>query len=154
MDLNLRNVSESDLPIFFQQQEEPEANLMAALPARHRAAFDAHWKTRILNHKGVEVRTILIDGEVAGNILCWEQAGKRMVSYWIGKAYWGKGIATKALSTFLDQIKSRPLYAHAAKHNVASAKVLEKCGFKISRHGMIFSRAHEKEIEETIFVCE
>ena len=77
-----------------------------------------------------------------------------MVGYWIGKSYWGKGIATKALSEFLGLIKSRPLFAHAAKHNLASVKVLEKCGFKVSRHGKIFSRAHEKEIEETIFVCE
>ena len=45
--------------------------------------------------------------------------------------HWGKGVATKAVSAFLRQVETRPLYAHVAKHNVASLRVLEKCGFRI-----------------------
>lgn len=35
--------------------------------------------------------------------------------YWIGKEYWGKGIATNALRGFLKHVTIRPLYARAGK---------------------------------------
>ena len=63
--------------------------------------------------------------------MSFEQSGEPQVGYWIGKEYWGKGVATRALWEFLGHVKARPLYAHVAKHNIASARVLEKCGFTI-----------------------
>ncbi|MFN8426694.1 MAG: GNAT family N-acetyltransferase [Anaerolineales bacterium] len=30
----------------------------------------------------------------AGSIGSWDMEGKREVGYWIGKEFWGKGIAT------------------------------------------------------------
>jgi hypothetical protein len=38
-DIRLRDVIESDLPIFFEQQRDPDANHMAAFPARASDAF-------------------------------------------------------------------------------------------------------------------
>ena len=61
--------------------------------------------------------------QVAGNIIGFEVDGKREVGYWIGKEYWGQGIATKALAAFLEEVKKRPLYAHVAKHNVRSRRL-------------------------------
>ena len=124
----LRDVTESDLPIFFEQQLEPEATAMAAFPPRDRESFMAHW-AKIMADESVILKTILFNGQVAGNIVCWEQFGEREVGYWLGKEFWGKGIATKALSEFLKQVKTRPLVAHVAKQNVASRRVLEKCRF-------------------------
>ena len=69
---------------------------------------------------------------MAGNVVSWQQSGEQEVGYWLGREYWGKGIATRALSAFLDHFKTRPLYAHVAKHNRASIRVLEKCGFTIT----------------------
>lgn len=130
-DVLLRDVTEGDLPIFFEQQLDPDALHMAAFPPRDRDAFMAHWTTRILGDETVTKKTILFDGQVAGNIVSFERSGKLLVGYWIGKNYWGKGIATKALSEFLGYVKVRPLHAHVAKHNIASIRVLEKCGFTI-----------------------
>jgi RimJ/RimL family protein N-acetyltransferase len=90
----------------------------------------AHW-AKILADATVITQTILLDGQVAGNIVSWEQFGERDVGYWIGKQHWGKGIATRALAAFLGQVKARPLYAHVAKHNRASIRVLENCGFAL-----------------------
>lgn len=42
-----------------------------------------------------------------------------------------RGIATAALRAFLDDVPARPLHAHVVKSNVASLKVLERCGFSI-----------------------
>jgi RimJ/RimL family protein N-acetyltransferase len=145
-DVLLRDVIEDDLPIFFEHQLDPDANRMAAFPARDRVAFIAHW-TKILADETIKKKTILFDGHVAGNVVSFEQFGKREVGYWIGKEYWGKGIATKALSELLGHVKTRPLYAHVAKHNIASIRVLEKCGFMISGEDKEFSNAGGQKIE-------
>jgi len=148
----LRDVTESDLPIFYEQQLDPLATQMAAFPSRDRDAFMAHWINKVLaNHTNI-VKTILFDGQVAGNIVSWDQSGEREVGYWIGREYWGKGIATKALAEFLKVAKTRPLFAHAAKHNVASQRVLQKCGFVISGEAKFIE--DDKEIEELLMKLE
>ncbi len=127
----LRDVTADDLPIFFEHQQDPEATRMAAFPSRDRQAFMAHW-ARILADETTAKKTILVDGQVAGNVGSWEQGGEREVGYWLGRAYWGKGVATRALAAFLLHVPERPLYAHVVKHNHASLRVLQKCGFTIS----------------------
>jgi RimJ/RimL family protein N-acetyltransferase len=124
----LRKVVESDLDAFYEHQREPEANEMAIFPARDRETFYAHWR-RILADDSTIQRTIVHEGEVAGNIGCWEQEGKRLVGYWIGKDFWGKGIATRALTELAAEIPERPLHAWVATTNVGSIRVLEKSGF-------------------------
>jgi RimJ/RimL family protein N-acetyltransferase len=145
-DVQLRDVIESDLPIFFEQQLDPDATEMAAFPPRDRAAFMAHW-ARIMADDSVILKTILFDGQVAGNIVGFEMSAKREVGYWIGKEYWGKGIATRALAAFLDHVKTRPLYAHVAKHNIGSRRVLEKCGFTIVGEDKGLPDAGGEEVE-------
>lgn len=153
-DVLLRDVTESDLPIFFDQQLDSDANHMAAFTAKNpadRDAFTEHW-TRILGDETITIKTILFDGQVVGSVLSYEdeEFGKPEVSYWIGKQYWGKGVATRALLVFLSHIKVRPLYARAVKDNIASLRVLEKCGFTICGEGKGFSNARGEEVEEFI----
>jgi RimJ/RimL family protein N-acetyltransferase len=126
----LRDVTENDLPIFFEQQLEPLATQLAAFPSRDRGPFMELW-ARLISDDTIFKQTILFNGHVAGNIVSWEQSGEREVGYWIGKEYWGKGVATQALSKFLIQVKQRPLYAHVAKNNIGSFRVLQKCGFAV-----------------------
>jgi RimJ/RimL family protein N-acetyltransferase len=145
----LRNVQESDLPIFFEHQRDPVANQMAAFPARDKDAFMAHW-TKIMKDESVLLRTILFESQVAGNIVSFEMSGEREVGYWLGREFWGKGIATQALSAFLAQENTRPLYAHVAKHNVASQHVLEKCGFVVFGKDKGLPNARGEKIEELI----
>jgi RimJ/RimL family protein N-acetyltransferase len=131
-DVLLRAVMESDLPVFFEHQRDPEANRMAAFAARDRDAFMAHWSKMPEEDQSVVRKTIVADGQVAGNVVSWEHSGRVEVGYWIGREFWGRGIATRALNAFLREVTTRPLYAHVAAHNVASIRVLEKCGFTIS----------------------
>jgi RimJ/RimL family protein N-acetyltransferase len=88
-----------------------------------------HWKSNVLADPTVTARTVLADGEVAGNVVSFGWDGKREVGYWIGRGHWGKGIATQALGAFLQVETARPLYAAVAKHNLGSIRILEKCGF-------------------------
>lgn len=148
--IKLRDVIESDLLVFFEQQLDTEAVQMAAFPSRDKESFMSHWKNKVLADDSVQVKTILFNGEIAGNIVCFEQLGEREVGYWIGKKYWGKGIATQALKEFLKEIKARPLYAHVARHNIGSRRVLEKCGFSIAAEDRFFSTIFGKDVEEYI----
>ena len=148
-DVVLRDVAEADLLTFFKQQLEPEATRMAAFPARDRDAFMAHWR-KILSDPSLGRKTILWGGKVAGNVVSWEQKGQRLVGYWLGKEYWGKGIATQSLAAFLELEKTRPLYAHVAKHNVGSIRVLEKCGFLVMGTNIVPADEAGEETEELI----
>jgi RimJ/RimL family protein N-acetyltransferase len=128
--VRLRDVHDADLPIFFEHQRDPDAYQMAAFSAREYEPFMAHW-AKIRSTPPVMIQTILCDEQVAGNILCFEEAGKQEVGYWLGKDFWGRGVATQALGEFLKQVPQRPLYAFVAKHNLGSRRVLEKCGFAV-----------------------
>jgi RimJ/RimL family protein N-acetyltransferase len=66
---------------------------------------------------------------VVGYISSWSQEERRLIAYWIGREYWGRGIATAALAEFLGYERARPLHAFVAAHNAGSIRVLEKCGF-------------------------
>lgn len=139
----LREVVDSDLDAFFEHQREPEANRMAAFPARDREAFDAHWR-RLLADDSLTKKTIVYEGEVAGNVGCWEQEGRRLVGYWIGREFWGKGLATRALQELTGEVTQRPLHAWVATSNVASIRVLEKCGF-------VRVGSQKNDVEELLF---
>jgi RimJ/RimL family protein N-acetyltransferase len=128
--IQLRDVAVGDIPIFYEHQLDADATEIAVFPSREREAFTAHW-AKIMADESVILKTILFDGQVVGNIVSWEQNGEREIGYWIGKMYWGKGIATQALAEFLGYVKVRPVYAYVAKHNVGSIRVLEKCGFTV-----------------------
>jgi RimJ/RimL family protein N-acetyltransferase len=128
-DVRLRDVEDADLEVFFEHQRDADAARMAAFPAKAKRPFFAHW-AEIRADRTVDVQTIVVNGEVAGNITCWEQSGQRRVGYWIGRRHWGHGVATTALALFLCRMTSRPVYAYVAAHNAGSLRVLEKCGFQ------------------------
>ena len=153
-DVVLRDVTEGDLQTLFEQQRDPAATRMAAFTAKDpadRVAFAAKW-AEILGDESSTNRTILFGGQVAGSIGAFVApwSGKLEVTYWIGREFWGKGIATKALAVFLRAVTIRPLYARAAKDNIASLRVLEKCGFTIAGCERGFANARGEEVEEVV----
>lgn len=77
-------------------------------------------------------KTIVYRGRVAGSLVSWERDGRREVGYWLGKEFWGKGLASAALAQLLRELTIRPLYARVLKDNAASLRVLEKSGFVAS----------------------
>ena len=125
---------------------------MAAFTAEDptdREAFMALW-TRILNDDAIAKMTILFEEDVAGNIVSFEQYGRPSVGYWIGRDYWGRGVATEALAAFLGHVQTRPLYARAAKDNLGSLRVLKKCGFTVFGEDEGFAFARGEAVEEFI----
>src|ERR687895_719477 len=152
MGLTLREVWDEDLPLLFEQWADPAAAHMAAFTApdhMDRDAFERRW-SRLRADETVLTRVVVVDGEVAGTIGSWGEPGEREVTYWIGRSYWGKGIATDALNAFLAVEQSRPLRARVASDNVASRRVLEKCGFGVIATARSVAGARSAEIEELV----
>lgn len=150
-DVLLVEVTPDHLPVLFEQQLDGEASRMAAFPSRDRAAFMAHWAKILADPTGTK-RAILVDGRVAGYIVAFAADSETLVGYWLGKEFWGQGIATRALAAFLPLVPARPLLAHVAKHNVGSIRVLEKCGFTVAREERV--TADGEEIAELVMVLE
>ncbi len=126
--VQLREVEAGDLPLFFEHQRDPIAVVMVDFRSRDRDAFDEHWAKLLVDETKLK-KTIVADGQVVGHIGSWRAEGKHEVGYWIDRAFWGRGITTAALFAFLRLEQTRPLYAGVAKHNVASLRILQKCGF-------------------------
>jgi RimJ/RimL family protein N-acetyltransferase len=156
MECALREVRDEDLAVLFEQWADPVAMRMAAFTAPEhmdRDAFARRW-SRLRADETVINRAIVVDAEVAGTIGSWGESGEREVTYWIGRSYWGKGIATCALNAFLTVDSSRPLHARVAYDNVASRRVLEKCGFRVVGTDRGFAEARSREIEEVVLRLE
>jgi RimJ/RimL family protein N-acetyltransferase len=151
--VRLRSVDERDLVVFFDHQADPQAVEMAAFPARDKDQFAAHW-ARVRADDSVVARTIVVGGLVAGNIGSWQQDGQQLLGYWVGREWWGRGVATQAVALLVDELAIRPLYAHVARHNVGSIRVLEKCGFRRDRAQEASAPAPDDGIEELIYVLD
>jgi RimJ/RimL family protein N-acetyltransferase len=152
MRLTLREVRDEDLPVLFEQWADPVAVHMAAFTRpdhMERDAFERRW-SRLRADATVLARVVEVDGEVAGTIGSWGDAGEREVTYWIGRSYWGRGIATGALEALLAVDRSRPVFGRVAADNVASRRVLEKCGFRVVATERALAVARSAEIEELV----
>jgi RimJ/RimL family protein N-acetyltransferase len=149
IEIELRDVVESDFQIFFEHQRDAEAARMAAFGTRDPAATDlaARWKKSRADASTTQ-KAIVAAGRVVGFVASFMREGKPQVTYWIARSHWGRGIATSALSQLLELLPARPIYASAAKDNAGSLRVLEKCGFTIRGSARAFANARGEEIDE------
>ncbi len=80
------------------------------------------------------------------------------VGYWVARPYWGRGIASYALAEFTQRVFESTnlirLYASVFEANVASARVLSKCGYTLDavlqsaiyKNGSVFNELHFSQI--------
>ena len=147
----LRHVEDADLGVFLTQESDPESAAMAGFPPRAPDRFLAHW-AKVRADDSCLVRTIVADGSVAGNIGSWSDQGQQLVGYWVGREWWGRGVATRALALMLEEVTARPVHAHVVAHNLGSIRVLEKCGFRrVEDH---VAPEPDDGLEELLFVLD
>ena len=130
--VRLRPVEPGDLPRMYELQLDPDSNRMAVTIPRTREAFDSHWANS-LGDPNITARVILVGEELVGVVSCFPRDGRDHVGYWIDRAFWGQGIASRALHLLLEEVARRPLVATAATSNGASMRVLQKCGFVVKQ---------------------
>jgi len=150
----LRQIIESDLPVFFEHQQHQPAVHMAAFvheDPSDRNAFDDHW-IKLMDSDQILKRSIDLEGELVGHIMSFEMEGDREITYWIDHHHWGKGIASEALRKFLEIEKVRPLFGRAAMDNKPSIQVMESNSFRLLRQEQGFANARGEEIDEVVMV--
>ena len=148
----LRPVDDADLGALFDQTRDPGSVWMAAFSAEHpddKTAFRTHM-TKQRNSPDITLRAITCDGQLVGSIASFVFQGQTEITYWIDRAAWGRGIASRALELLLDLIPTRPLHARVASDNIGSLRVLQKAGFKIIGTEISFAHVRNSQIKETI----
>ena len=131
-EVRLGEVRDEDLDAIYEIQREPEGVAMVGIGSRERGSFDDHW-ARIRADPQSWVRTIEAGGAVAGWAVVFPQEGRTMVGYWLGRDFWGRGIATRTLALMLAEVSERPLWGLVVPENVGSRRVLERNGFTLVR---------------------
>ena len=142
----------SDLDAIFEQMRDPESVRMAAFTAEDpsdRIAFDAHM-AKVISSSENRFLAIIRDSRLVGTIGSYVSEGVTEVTYWIDRACWGQGIATRALGLLLEEIPVRPIRARAASDNAGSLRVLQKAGFHPIGTDVAFAPGRAAETEETI----
>ncbi len=133
-DVGLREVRDEDLDALFEFQRDPVAVPMVGIGSRERKDFDAHW-ARIRSDADTVLRTITADGTVAGWAVVFTLDGRRNVGYWLGREFWGRGVASAAVTQLLAEVSERPLWGVVLPGNRGSRRVLEKHGFELVEEG-------------------
>jgi len=78
------------------------------------------------------------------------------IGYWLGEAYWSKGIMTESINVLVKHTFANTeiirIYAGVFENNIASARVLTKCGFYLEsvHHQAILKNG--KIMNELIYV--
>lgn len=125
---------------------------MAAFTAKNpadRGVFNYHWSL-MLKDPNTFIRTIEVDGEVAGNIVAYPYEDAHEISFWTDKKYWDKGITTSAVDAFLAEFTPRPLRARVVTDNVGSKKILDRRGFVVIGENEDFANARAAVVKEYI----
>ena len=89
---------------------------------------------KIIDDESILIRTIIWEDDIAGHVLSFILDGEREVSYWIGKDYWGKGIATEAVRLAeaygFEKLGLTRITIVMDTKNTGSEKVAIKAGYK------------------------
>jgi len=129
-------LQESDIADMYQQVQRSCDTLteLGWLAQADWELFYRHYYT-IITHKKLDIFAIRVDGEYAGSVESKDCADHYQIGYWLGVDYRGRGIATEAIQSVLNQLDGRTVMADTLIENKASCRVLERLGFKLERTG-------------------
>ena len=141
MNFILRPLKYTDAESLAYHANNPEVAkyLRSTFPHPYRVYDAQEFISWVYKHAHQHVLAIEVAGKAAGAIgihqtylikkPIWE------VGYWLGQEYWNKNITSQALALIIDyyapQLQLKELYATIYEPNIASAKVLLKCGFTL-----------------------
>lgn len=123
--------------------------MLARVPHPYTVDMAEAW---IASHHGSRQRgeehvfCIEVDGEVAGSVgLRRMRDGVYDLGYWLGEAWWGRGLATEAATRIVrfafEDLDATGLVSGHFADNPASGRVLEKCGLRYIGDSMQYSEA-------------
>ena len=123
--------------------EEVSRYMTQAFPYPYTLDDARVWLSTASLERPIDNFAIEVDGVLAGGVglrlATGEGSGVAEIGYWLGRAFWNRGLATEAVAKCVeyafDVRRLRRLEAYVFAPNVTSARVLEKCNF--SREGVL-----------------
>jgi len=141
----LREITEDDVPAWFERASDPESSMLAGDPIPESAQMGVSWlqhhRERFRQQTGIRWAIVpkgATDsvGTIGLTITSREERTAEL-GIVIGRASWGQGIATSAARLVLpyafDTLGVAEIRAETLQSNVASRRVLEKLGFHLLR---------------------
>lgn len=135
--ISLRPWSLTDAPRVAELMNSPQVlrYLTCMLPNPYTLADAKDFLTRVVEQNQPQ-RAILFDGKVVGCVGVRPDFETQdcMLGYWLGAPWHGRGIATQAVEQFLELLPelvpgTKTVTAYVYEPNIASIRVLQKCGF-------------------------
>lgn len=135
----LRRWRDDDLQALLRHADDPQVS--RAVSNRFPSPYTREDGLRFLAGEVVDfadpVFAIEVDGAAAGGIGAHPGRGERAhgaeFGYWLGRAFWGRGLMTRVVAAFapwaMRELALHRLYATVLDSNPASARVLLKNGF-------------------------
>ena len=149
-------IEDEELLVSYLNTESVTKFISAKLPQPYTKEAAAWWVST--GSKIGIVKAITKNGELIGSISAiigeFERQKSAEIGYWIAQPFWGQGFGSQALAEFSKAIFQNTeivrLYAPVFEGNTASARVLEKCGFKLEavlekaiyKNGLFYNEHH------------
>jgi RimJ/RimL family protein N-acetyltransferase len=161
--LSVRNLTEADAQAILEILSDREVTRFLSIPA-----IDSikQAKEFILQaHRGFESGSLLewgVEDYTTGQLIgfcCyhnWNRMHKRAeIGFALGKKFWGQGYMTELLQEFIpfgfERLQLHRIEADVDPRNVASLKLLKRCGFKVEGH--LRERYHQNgEIQDAVIL--
>lgn len=134
----IRNWQVDDVPRLSQIADNRNVSryMTARFPSPYTIDDARDWIERNIGETATNF-AIEFAGEVAGGagyeLGLHERSHSAEIGYWLGEAYWGRGIASAALSALTGYAFKRHglrrIFATIYAPNAASVRVAEKCGY-------------------------
>jgi [ribosomal protein S5]-alanine N-acetyltransferase len=150
--IKLRRLRKSDAPKMAKlaNNEKVARNLSDGFHHPFTLEHAKEFIDRYMTHNAAIVFAISYNGEYAGNIsLAIGEDFRRKsaeIGYFIGEPFWNKGIATTAVNLICEYgfkiLDINRIHAGIFEYNIASMRVLEKCGF--SKEGVFQQSVFKK----------
>ncbi len=113
-------------------------NVRDHFPHPYTRSDAVRWVQHASMHLSESVFAIVVNGEAAGSIglIAKDDVYRKSmeIGYWLGEKYWGRGIVSEAVGAVtrygFEHFDVVRIYADIFEWNTASARVLEKNGYR------------------------
>lgn len=140
--INLRKMKRSDARSIYRHANDMEIARYTKLPypyrLRNAKEFIRKTHNRFIERKGYNFGIEWKETETIIGVMSFitvDHLNKNAeIGYWVGREFWGKGIAREAINLILrfgfKRLKLKRVFALVMHPNVRSFKLLESCGFR------------------------
>jgi len=136
-------------------------NLRARFPRPYTAAAARTWISRCIGGRECGLQLAIdVDGLAVGGIsidvVTANSPRTGEIGYWIGEAYWGRGIAGAAVAMVCplayQKLSLDRLRAVVRSSNAASLRILERCGFSVQSRMRRSDRRPNSAVVEMVYL--